>query len=107
MTRAAPRYGFRWAMVPVALWAMYIGVGWAVAPAWCESPILFHGASAVVVAVAAGSLSLGRAALRRIADDSNDRQSASGFTVYLGVILGVLFLAGTVLAWVVAGVWCG
>lgn len=107
MERIEPRQAFRWAIVPVVLWLVYIGIGWTVAPAWCDSPGLFHGVSAAFVIVAAGALFLGWSTLRRVPSQGSDREAAPGFTVDLGVKLGGLFLAGTILAWIIAGVWCG
>ena len=105
--RVEPRQAFWAATVPVVVWALYIGVGWAVAPAWCESPGLFHGVSAALVAIAAGALFVGWSAARNAADAASDRVTARGFTVGVGVKLGALFLGGTMLAWILAAVWCG
>lgn len=107
MARIEPRQAFVSAIVPVIVWALYIGVGWAVAPAWCGTPALFHGVSAVFVVIAAAALYLGWSTVREVPSERSDQAAAGGFTVGVGVKLGSLFLAGTILAWILASVWCG
>lgn len=107
MDRAETYRTFGWAIVPVVAWAIYIGLGWIVAPRWCESPGLFHGVSAAFVVLAAVALFLGWSKLREVPSEGDDRDAAPGFTVNVGVLLGALFLVGTVLAWILAASWCG
>lgn len=92
------------AAILVALWFVYISVGWAVAPGACGEPS-FHVASgalllaAVVVLVVTGVGS-------RSDVDERESDGLRAFVRLFWLRLAGLFVAGMALAWILAAVWC-
>lgn len=91
------------ASVPLALWLLYVGVGWNVAPRLCASPGWLNGVSATVLLSSALAV-VAAARLLDKADEAPQETTALGHQLAAG--LGALFTCGVALAWVLAALWC-
>jgi multisubunit Na+/H+ antiporter MnhB subunit len=87
----------------IALWFLYVAVGWAIAPGVCTTPG-FHIVSGFVLVGAATTMFM-------LGTRSHTNQDGGGarierFMRLFWLRLGVLFVVAVGLAWLLAALWC-
>lgn len=89
-----------WALVPVLLWMAQIVAGLVAGSALCTNLAAMHGVAAILVTVSGYAVYRVRSVTRA---ESQDAEGSLGLVGRVGFRVGLLFTAGIVLSWVMAG----
>lgn len=90
-----------WALVPVVLWVAQIFAGLIVGSELCAHPTAMHGVAAALVAVSAFAVHRAWSLTRDVSRVNSE--GSPGLLGRVGFKVGLLFTAGIVLSWVMAG----
>lgn len=87
----------------VAVWFLYVALGWAIAPEVCATPG-FHIVSGLILGGAATVMVMVGARSRGYHGDAG--AGIERFVRLFWLRLGVLFMVAVALAWLLAAIWC-